>query len=539
MENVDRNLYQYLRYLNINVSKSYFEKLILSHPDFPSLLSLSDGMQQLGIQHYVANVSSTELENIEYPYLVHVDSNGGELLLIKKSNDLINEQFSTKWTGIIIKAEYSEIKDESNNIQIIKDKNTKIIYVLLATILFGGSFSAVLFSKTETNILFYFISLVGLAIAVLLVSKDIGVKYERIEILCNSGSRANCDDVLNSRFATLFGVVKVSDIVLSYFSSCIISIVIASILPFLRVFIIQSILVWDLFSIPIIFLSLYYQKFIIKSWCRLCLLVSVTLIIQAVIMLTVSRGLPPIDLSSVKIFTFMNIMLLFLNLGFVMLKNLVSENYKLSKSEISSLRIKHNASSFVYALSSTNKVDLSVFENEMAIGNIEAPIQMLMVSNLFCAPCKEKYALVSKLISLYPNQFRVVFRFILSGADLGYSPTALEYIIMYWYQNVKDTLNESQKVNYLITEWFKIMDINEFMKKFPLANKNYSNESKSLAMAHYNWVDKNNITRTPTFFINNYIFPKNYNLDDIISMAPGIAEILNENSSSYQISENH
>ena len=47
---------EFLHFLKIPVSKKYVEKIIRAHPDFPSLLSISDVFQRLGVDHRVARI---------------------------------------------------------------------------------------------------------------------------------------------------------------------------------------------------------------------------------------------------------------------------------------------------------------------------------------------------------------------------------------------------------------------------------------------------------------------------------------------------
>jgi hypothetical protein len=62
----------YLAALNIPVSRRFFRKQLASHPDYPSLLSVSDTLQKLGIPHGVARMDRENLENLEHPYVLHL-----------------------------------------------------------------------------------------------------------------------------------------------------------------------------------------------------------------------------------------------------------------------------------------------------------------------------------------------------------------------------------------------------------------------------------------------------------------------------------
>jgi len=50
---MEQVVFQYLRQLKIPVSQGYLQKLIASHPAYPSLLSVADTLEGLGIDHKV------------------------------------------------------------------------------------------------------------------------------------------------------------------------------------------------------------------------------------------------------------------------------------------------------------------------------------------------------------------------------------------------------------------------------------------------------------------------------------------------------
>jgi len=67
----------YLTALNIPVSRRYFRKRIASHPDYPSLLSISDTFEQLGIPHGVAHLEKEQLGTLTFPYVLYLEKGSG------------------------------------------------------------------------------------------------------------------------------------------------------------------------------------------------------------------------------------------------------------------------------------------------------------------------------------------------------------------------------------------------------------------------------------------------------------------------------
>ena len=84
---MEKILSQYLRLLNIPISKQYCEKHIASHPDYPSLLSIADMLERLGIAYHAVRIKKQDLKQLPFPYLVQAKENG-TLKIMAKQEDL-------------------------------------------------------------------------------------------------------------------------------------------------------------------------------------------------------------------------------------------------------------------------------------------------------------------------------------------------------------------------------------------------------------------------------------------------------------------
>lgn len=86
---MEQTVANFLSTLRIPISKKYVQKLISSHPDFPSLVSISDTLQRLGIDNVARRVDQKSLEQLPFPYLLPLDKGRGDILLIKDEYDLL------------------------------------------------------------------------------------------------------------------------------------------------------------------------------------------------------------------------------------------------------------------------------------------------------------------------------------------------------------------------------------------------------------------------------------------------------------------
>lgn len=272
---------RFLQLLGMPVSNKYVRKILVAHPDFPSLLSIADTLQRLGIEHAVGRIEKETLAELPYPYLLPLDMGRGDILLIKSKQDLTKHKSDLEqWSGVVLQAESpKKIIDKTNQELFLKERHSNHYTVALLTLFtilllfpFLISFSGWIFSLL-------ILSLAGIVVGYFIFAKEIGVTYTVVDAFCNPGKTTDnsCDTVLKADIHLLG--IKFSDAVLTYFVFQALALSLAQALPQASGFI--SALAWlSIVTLPIIFFSLYYQFFVAKAWCRLCLVLVGILAIQ-------------------------------------------------------------------------------------------------------------------------------------------------------------------------------------------------------------------------------------------------------------------
>lgn len=126
---MENTLYEYLNSLKIPVPKKYVEKLIQSHPDYPSLLSISDVLERFGIKAQIGALEKENLSDVDFPYLLHTEKKGGKFLLVNDAKSLKTHRADLDhWKGIILKAEpITNIADEESKRQYTQERYLKIV----------------------------------------------------------------------------------------------------------------------------------------------------------------------------------------------------------------------------------------------------------------------------------------------------------------------------------------------------------------------------------------------------------------------------
>src|SRR6056297_1113691 len=272
----------YLRYLHIPVSDRYCKKRIASHSDYPSILAVADTLQQLGISHTVARSNKENLNDLPLPILLHLDTAGGSLLPVYNASDLEDSgEKLNHWSGVLIKAEpTTEIADKGNAKALGEEKRFKMFTSMLLIAAVGMVTIPLLLSFSWLQLLLLITAMVGVGTGYILFAKDLGITYQAVESFCNSGTGAGCGKVLRSEEGKLFGFITFSDLTLGYFVAQLVAI--GLFVPFWSGSVLLSVLGWmSILAVPIIGYSLWLQAFKIKEWCRLCLVVSGILTVQA------------------------------------------------------------------------------------------------------------------------------------------------------------------------------------------------------------------------------------------------------------------
>jgi len=521
---MEKTVTMFLRFQRIHISRHYVEKIISSHPDYPSLLSIADAFERLGIDYSAWKINKEQLSEISFPYLLPISSGDGDILFVRSKKDLDkNEEKLKNWEGIIVKTEGAkEISDTRNNELYRKEKFNKILSTLLISTIFLTLVFPFLLSFNGIHFILFGLSLAGLLVGYLLVAKDLGVQYESVEFFCNSGKNTSCDRILNSEDAKILGFLKFSDVVFIYFTFQSITLSFSaystdSVSALSRILLCMSAL-----SIPIVIFSFYYQYFKVKVWCKLCLVVNGILILQLPLLffLATQTSSPEVYLTALIGSAFL---LLILVAVILLIKALMIRAREVDYAHSINNRIKNSVSVFTHLLYQESKIDVTPFQNEILIGKPDAEIKITMASNLYCNPCKDQHEKLAELISTYPQAINLTIRFLNTSQDSTNSITPNQYILQYWKNKILHEQDESEETEKLIHKWFELMDFNLFKTYYPLKS-NIDDSVKALEQLHANWILEFQISHTPTLFINGRKMPKYYTTEDLATLLPALVD---------------
>ena len=285
------SFYYFSRQLNIPVTYHTVKDFLLSHPDYPSLASYADLCEHLKVEHIALDVSMEQLVKKDFPVVAHISGKKNAFFIVIKSIDqgkkkityfhpnskTVSEPIETflkKWTKIVFYALPDEDSGEDNYfrkriVEILTSFAKPIFIISLLLLLSVFLYQAHALHSTG-SVLFLLLKMIGLFVSIHLVSHTLGHDTKISKMVCTQGKYTNCDDVLDSPASKLFGIFSLSDIGLVYFVGSIISILL-SIYFNIPETVLSLLSLVAVFSLPYILFSIYYQAFILKTWCLFCL----------------------------------------------------------------------------------------------------------------------------------------------------------------------------------------------------------------------------------------------------------------------------
>lgn len=526
---IEQLSFRWLKLLKIPISAAYLKQKLLSHPEYPSLLSITDTLDELGIENAALVVDKEKLNEIPLPFLAHTSLMGGEFFLVTNLKKHFKDypDFGKQWDGVVVAAEKLEqLANAENEKWLAKEKRqvqslwliTGFI-ILVSAISLSNQFSWEYFGLLVST-------LCGLGVAILIVQHELGISNEFTEQLCSTGKNTDCDAVMKSEGSKFLKWFNWADAGIIYFSSIFLFLTI-SFFSGASQGIINIISFLAVCAIPFTLFSIYYQWRIIKKWCPLCLATVSLLWIQFLLLLPT---LLQIHLKNIFInetlfaaFIFIGTTVLWLEL----LKTSLKRNKELTDNNFSLLRIKNNPEIFKALLQQERRVDTTPLENDLQLGNPDAEIQITVACNPYCGPCAKAHKALHEMVE--KNDIGLTIRFLIKTEN---KEDKKQQLVEYILQLVNDKNREYK--GYILHDWYKEMDFNTFSKKYPLLKEV---DVKDQLKNHERWNNENKIAFTPTIFINSYELPKQYTAEDLKLVIKNIGKInrVIENS----VSKNH
>jgi len=521
--NVETVTQKLIKALGVKVNDETVFSLLQEHPDYPSMLAISDCLNELDVSNSVLFIDKLEYckENLIQllPFVAHLQEQRGERLMlvseIKDNTFIVQEtgnnlviisenEFLSVWTGIILCAEAHEKSGEKgyliNKIGLwLKKLTLPVAFLTLLGLLNTKILNDEFTLYSISLILFKFI---GLFISIILILQVIDLDNPLIKRFCAVTGKSDCGDLLSSKAAKITPWLSWSEVGLFYFGS---TLLIVLIYPKEH----AIIAITNILALPYSFFSIGYQ-YKKNTWCPLCCAIQVLL--WAEFCLNLYRG----HFTIFQTFVISNgnqhlatiIACFFLPiLAWGFLRPFFERANKLHVVEKQLNRFKYNEELFSQVLSNQEYFHVEETLTNTVLGNKEAENVITMVTSPFCETCSKAHSILDDWLKETKNiQLKIVFATDASERD---PRTAIARHIL-----ALSRQNDMNIVRMAIKDWYE-----QGTKKYEAWSLNYPTELEDnldeIILAQKNWCELLDIQETPVLLINGYRMPQAYSIKDL------------------------
>ncbi len=505
-----------------NYDKQDLDLQLQIHPNYPSFNSITDTLDYFNIDNIAVEVPREALDQLPDSFisLVSSESDHEIVSVLRKKNKIhlkypnqkdkkisINE-FEKIWIPKVIAVEHSS----KSHLKISKS----FFQTTLVSLLIAGIIGLLFFKNWDFQAIgFLVLSISGGLFGFFAVRESLGFQSQTMHQFCTTVGNTNCGDVINNTSGKIFKNFSIADASLTYF---------LGITAYQFFFGFTSILIFpSLLSIPIILYALYSQAFVIKKWCAICLTISAITIGMAAIALFKLNF--EFDIAALAQFITITTII---TLGYTLLKEKLVESKAQKSENITLNRFKRDTQIFNYLFSKSEKIEnQKTITNEIIIGNPNAKLKIISVTNPMCGYCKNAFEAYARTVKSLGDNIQIAIRLKVQPTQLDNPATQISLrLLEIFHEQGADSFIKAY------TAWFENRTHTVWMKNYGAP----SNEPKYIEVLQNqsNWADENNLYYTPATLINGSFYPKKYSYDEFYHFI----SVLSDNFYTESVEEN-
>jgi glutaredoxin len=517
-KNLEFVVKQLLRLLKVKVSTTTIKQKLEEHPESPSLLAISDCLNDWNIstQAYQIPKEDYDPKDLEFPFIAHLNELDGMYIVVHEIKDdqiiysdeqqsrvsLSELNFLDKWSGAVLFAIANENSGETN----YNSKRTEeIVNVVKIPILISALITAVVltFNPAISNYTYYLtvvVNTLGLALSILLLIHALDANNPFIQNICSLGYKNNCNAILKSKAAYATPWLTWSEVGFFYFAGSFFAMIfLPATMPIL--------LLLNILALPYTFYSIGYQ-YKNKNWCIICTGVQALLWIGFLINLTNIKTLNFDALyTPAREGILFAICFLLPIISWVFLKPIFSKAQQYKSLKLQLQQFKFNSELFNKLLVSQPKFAVPDDLTSIILGNPNAETTITMVSNPFCSPCAEAHETLHMWLANRDDiRLKIIFTPTKNEED--------EKSKVARHVNALSLVEDSALVATALNSWYQQGNkkYEEWAAKYPVA---FDETLNVISQKQKEWCKMAEIVSTPTILVNGYKLPEQYQLSDI------------------------
>lgn len=511
--------FKLIQNLGVKVSRTTVANQLEDHPEYPSLLAISDCLTEWGMpnQAYQIDKKDVTLADFEYPFIAHLNTGGGTYAVVhqidnsgviysdEKANNAVMTaaQFVSAWSGVVLHAERNE-KSGEPNYSLSRTKETLAAMKVPALVLLV--LGAVLLAISSETVTLGYLALIiakfaGVAVTTLLLAHSVDANNPLVQNLCSLGKKNNCNAVLKSDAAKVFSWLTWSEVGFFYFLGTTLSLLIVpASLPLIA---------WmNIFALPYTIYSISYQ-YSQKNWCVLCCVVQGVLLLEFAVNFFSAgnytlQGLPMADWRFACALLISFLLPIF---AWFAVKPLLTQSTLVKPLKGQLKKFKYNSDLFNQILMNQPKYGVSDELMPIKMGNPNAETTITMVSNPFCGPCAKAHQEIDEWLK-YRTDFQLKIIFTTADHDNDERTKISRHI------NALSLLQDTELLERALNDWYNSNQkkYEAWAAKYPIT---FNGEMREVTAKQKAWCEMAEIKHTPTILVNGYKLPEPYRLEDI------------------------
>jgi hypothetical protein len=516
-------LFKYATRLGIKIDQNDFVFQFQSHPNYPSLLAISDTLDFKNIQHFAAEVDSKEINKLPAQFVANLEvvESSPEFIFCQRKGDSFRLLNEGKW----IDCDLTRFEKIFRNIVLVLERQSEGVDESVNTFYWRETIFALLILLLLFNFeqrhfwinIFLCFSVIGTFVSYHAFMKELGLESAITKSMCSLTKNANCDSPkLALHRIKIFNDLGFGALSFAFFMF---QLSLGLNLSIAGGWAIYAELISILF-VPVILVttvSLGYQLIVKKFACPICMIIILIIIFQA---FTILRYLPQDFSGSLQLLHIVLINALLIVTGVIQYKNSVTINKKLTAQLAKANHTVRNYDLFNLALKAGDRrFECSNEPTGFVLGNPLSKSRLTVVSSLSCGACKDFHRNLLQILEVYGQSITIELKLLFPENSNDKKLQEVHFIL---YENYRTKSNVEFMKS--ILAWYE--DKNSVLFESSV-HRSKTEESARFFDQEITWIRANGVHFTPAVFVNGYAFPFQYENSELIYFIPELLDRTN------------
>lgn len=490
----------------------YSDKLYFEHPYKYTFYGLE---RMLSLYNMETNAlmlkNKDELEKLDTPFLAEVNN---DITIIEK---ISRDGVSFDWYDEKMNVSYDTFKEiASGAVLLVYPNNTTIepayyehlktirwdllerIGVVILSLLIFTTIS--LFQEIHDSLFVYSYSIIGVVgvwISYLIIRKTASFESQIADKICSLLKTSTCNNVLQMPGSKVFNRYGLGEIGFAYFLSLsVFSLSAFSFFEGAAVFISVIALTFPIWS-------LWYQQFVAKSWCALCLVVLGLLLLQGGLCIYHSQHITLASTTVLRGIVLWGMVFVLTTFSVHQIVGWVTKGISATEAKTQLLQIKHKKDVQEFLFSQEKDYSITEATSRILFGDPHSQYTVTILSNPYCEPCAKMHTHMQAILDA-GGKVQYVFSYF--SEELS---NVNKLLIATYFQKGKDIAWQ------VLSEWYhggKNKGESFFTEALPIDSSLVVEEFRH----HNEWREETMFTSTPTILFNGKPLPNVYSISDIV-----------------------